>query len=117
MPETRPQYRLEHWVHWTLFAGLSLSGVLLVLGLALELTEGEPRLWQSPHPLRLMIRGALEGNGTDVIDLGLLVLIVTPLLRVLVLAIGWTLEGDLRFALVALTVLALLSVSFMLGVG
>jgi len=43
--------------------------------------------------------------------------VVTPMFRVAVLAIGWTLEGDQRFALVALAVLRLLGVNLLLGVG
>jgi uncharacterized membrane protein len=49
--------------------------------------------------------------------LGLLILIGTPVLRVAVLAVGWWMMGDRRFAAVALTVLALLGLSLALGLG
>jgi hypothetical protein len=41
----------------------------------------------------------------------------TPIVRVGVLAVGWTIEGDWRFAAVAATVLALLGLSLYLGMG
>jgi uncharacterized membrane protein len=42
---------------------------------------------------------------------------LTPILRVLVLAIGWLLEKEWRFAAIALCVLALLATSVVLGTG
>jgi uncharacterized membrane protein len=44
-------------------------------------------------------------------------LIATPILRVAVLALGWRITGNYRFMAVSLVVLALLAVSFFLGVG
>ena len=51
------------------------------------------------------------------LDLGLLALMATPMLRVAVLALGWGLAGERRFAAVALAVLGLLGVGIALGVG
>jgi uncharacterized membrane protein len=108
--------RLEHWVHRSLLAGLAVSAALMVLGLALALARGGPRS-TAPRPLFDTMRGALRGEGVDLIDLGLLALIATPALRVTVLAVGWAAQGNRRFAAVALTVLGLLGLSLALGLG
>jgi uncharacterized membrane protein len=42
---------------------------------------------------------------------------VTPILRVVVLLAGWAIDREWRFSAVALTVLALLIASLLLGVG
>jgi uncharacterized membrane protein len=51
------------------------------------------------------------------LDLGLLALMLTPLVRIIILAGGWALRRDFRFALVALVVLLLLIASLLKGVG
>ncbi|MBV8557098.1 MAG: DUF1634 domain-containing protein [Planctomycetaceae bacterium] len=107
----------EHSVHWSLLSGLAVSALLLALGLGLALIRGGPRPEGPPHPLSALLRGAAHGEGVDLLDLGLLILIGTPVLRVAVLAVGWWTMGDRRFAAVALTVLALLGLSLALGLG
>jgi uncharacterized membrane protein len=117
MCPTKREGSLERWVHWTLLAGAVLAGALALLGLAIVFVRHEFLPDGPPSSLGALIRGALVGDGTSIIDLGLLVLMATPLARVAILAIGWTLEGRRRFAVVALVVLALLSLSLVLGIG
>ena len=52
-----------------------------------------------------------------VMQLGLVILMLTPVARVLVLGLDWLLESDRVFAGVAATVLALLAISVVLGTG
>jgi uncharacterized membrane protein len=117
MCQGRQATSLEHWVRWTLLSGVALSGVLLVLGLLIVFLHREPRPEGPPPGLGFLIRSALLGNGLSITDLALLVLMVTPLLRVSVLAAGWALAGQRRFALVAFVVLCLLGLSVILGVA
>jgi hypothetical protein len=70
-----------------------------------------------PPSLGVLMRGALWGDGLSITDLALLVLMVTPLVRVAVLAAGWTLMRQHRFAVVAFVVLGLLGLSLALGMG
>jgi uncharacterized membrane protein len=107
--------RLERWVHWTLLGGVAASGFLLALGLILALAEGQRRPKGSPPPLSEVIGAAARGSGVDLIDLGLLGSMVTPLLRVAVLAAGWLTAGDRKFAAVAGVVMVLLGMSLALG--
>ena len=64
-----------------------------------------------------LFRSALDGDGFAVLDWGVVTLMLTPLLRIIVLATGWAWRRDFRFALVALLVLALLTASLLIGVG
>lgn len=102
------QLRLERAVHRTLLGGVLLSGAFMLLGLALVLTQ------------RIFDAGATSSStleyGTSLIDGGILLLMLTPLVRVAVLAIGWLWTGERTFAAVALAVLALLGWSLILGV-
>lgn len=111
------EHRLEHWVHWSLLAGLVLSASLLALGLVVSLMGGQPRPLGPPPAVSTILVGAWHGRGVNLIDLGLLVLMGTPVLRVAVLLLGWLLDRDIRFAAVAFTVLSLLVLSVVLGMG
>jgi len=115
MSQTRRAANLERWVQRTLLSGTALSGVLLVLGLLIVFMRHEPRPEGPSLGLGMLIRTAIAGNGLSITDLGLLVLMVTPLLRVAVLAAGWAYERERRFAIVALVVLCLLGFSIFLG--
>jgi uncharacterized membrane protein len=118
MVESSDSHPLAHWVHWSLLLGVVLSGVLLGTGLAVALIRDDPRPeLKKPLPVEVLLRDGRDGNGVALIYLGLLALMVTPVLRVVVLVIGWGVEGDWRFAGVALAVLGLLGVSVFLGLG
>ena len=106
--------RLAHWVHWTLLAGVCLSGVLLGLGLVLFFWHGQVSQAQANMgtPPSLDLKN-IE-NGIGLMQIGLLILIATPMMRVLVLALGWSFSKNIRFAVVAWLVLALLVISLLL---
>ena len=102
-------------VRWTLRSGLLVSGLLLVLGLARILPHGE-RAPEALHVhLATIFRTAMAGDGAATIQLGLLALILTPVLRVCALLVGWAHARARGLATVALAVLALLLVSMLIG--
>ena len=106
---------LAHRVHRTLLAGVVAGAVLMALGLAVALVRGQPGPAPTPGSVRAMFGRAMAGDAAALVDLGLLVLILTPAVRVLVLVIGWAAAGDRLFAAVAGVVLALLGLSMWLG--
>ena len=93
------------------------AGLLLAVGLAAAMAGGRPRPVGPPPPLRTLPGRVAALDGVAWIELGVLVLILTPALRVAVLAAGWGRAGDRRSAAVAGTVLALLALSVWLGLG
>ncbi|HEV3168006.1 MAG TPA: DUF1634 domain-containing protein [Isosphaeraceae bacterium] len=111
------QHKLERWVHLTLLGGLTVSALLLTLGLVVSYWKHERRPFRPPPPPSITLQNALHGRGPALIDLGLLTLIGTPVLRVVVLGLGWLLDREFRFAAVALLVFCLLCLSLVLGLG
>src|SRR5271156_6663805 len=107
-PPEDENHRLEHWVHWSLLIGLSISGALLLTGLILVLKRHERPPEAAPARLAALTRMVASGSGVPLLDLGLLALIGTPTLRVAVLVVGWTAAGERRFAAIAVGVLTLL---------
>lgn len=109
--------RLNIWVHWTLLVGLLCSGLMLTLGLCILLTTGQARQNGPPETILVLLQQMLHGDGLAMLELGILMLILTPVMRVLVLAAGWLRLGDWRSSAVAWTVFAMLLASILLGVG
>jgi uncharacterized membrane protein len=78
-----------------LVAGLAVSMLLMIIGTVLQIMH-------SPAAGKLMVAGMIT-------------LMVTPAVRVMVAAVGYALDGDWTFALVSLGVVAVLSVSLLIG--
>jgi uncharacterized membrane protein len=107
---------LRHVVHYSLLCGVALSGLVLVIGLTLGLGQAPVEHKTPPH-LAALLRQAFSGQSTAVLNLGLLILLLTPLFRVATLSLGWAIRRQWLFAAVAALVLALLLTSMFLGVG
>jgi hypothetical protein len=117
MAEAGTPSRLKVAVHWTLSCGVFASGSLMVVGLAIALLGNQTRPEGMPAGVFELFRTAVAGNATSIIDLSLLLLMLTPPVRVAVLAVGWAWSGHRRFAFAALAVLAILGLSMVLGVA
>ncbi len=113
MPTEDP-HQLDHSVHRSLLAGLVVSGVLLAAGLAIMLVQGHEHA-PKHQSLSTLLADAARLDGPAITTLGLLALMITPILRVAVLLVGWTILRDWRFAGVSLAVFVLLCISLALG--
>jgi uncharacterized membrane protein len=71
----------------------------------LETFHGEPETLKSP---RGIVHGALAGSGSAIIELGLLLLIATPVARVAFSAVAFALERDYLYVVITLIVLVVL---------
>ena len=89
--------RLNRLIQVTLVAGLSVSMLLMVTGAVLYML-------QAPAAGTCMVAGIVA-------------LMVTPAVRVLVAALGYVLDRDWTFALISLGVIAVLTVSVLIGKG
>ena len=109
----------EHWVdqliHHILLAGVSISAILLMLGLFIVLIQGTPLPEIAPTPGEVLSQ-ACRADGTGLIYLGLLLLMMMPVARVAMLIYGYARIGWWRFALVSLLVLLLLGTGLVLGI-
>lgn len=68
-----------------------------------------------PHSLAGLRQSLARGDGQGIIELGLVVLILTPILRVAVGVLTFVYEEDVRMALITLFVLLVLLASFVIG--
>jgi len=99
-------------VQLLLRAGLGLAVLLMSAGLAAELLRGQ----LSGESLQLReLASSAAPIGQRLMGLGILVLALTPAVRVLALLVLWTQERDWRFVAVALAVIATLGAATALG--
>ena len=100
-------------VVWILRIGLALATLLMAAGVGLAWVEG--RL--TTHPVTLSQLGSMlaQGRPSAVMEAGILVLLATPMLRVLVLIGVFAREHDSRFTAAASAVAALLILGVFLG--
>lgn len=103
----------SRWIAGILRAGLAVSLTLMIAAVAWALAEG--RAVQAP---RLRPSDIAAAHGPDALALvAVVVLAATPAVRVVALVVLWTKQGDRRFAFVAATVAAVLTVASLLGRG
>jgi uncharacterized membrane protein len=99
--------------------GSLVSTAVIALGLGLMLGRGQNLLCASVHSIRLpaLFPKLIRFDPAAVIELGVLLLLLTPLFRIVVAGVSFALEGDLKFVLISLGVLlvVLLSISYAIG--
>jgi|SRR5579859_723122 len=113
---------LEILVGRLLRLGVLISALVVAVGGALYLVRHyvdtvNYRVFQGENPDLRSIAGiwasALHLHSDAIIQLGLLLLIATPIARVALAAVGFYLEKDRLYVVVSLTVLAILIFSIM----
>lgn len=108
--ESRAAHR---FVQWVLRLGLAIATAMLAVGLAIALVAGE-RTAAPVHLHELFSEGTVADQ---VIACGLLLLAMTPVIRVLSLVAIWAYERDRKFVIVALVVLVVLGAAILSGRG
>jgi uncharacterized membrane protein len=102
---------LDRVAGYALFCGALLSSMLVgagLIGLALH-PDGA---FLAGKPIGVALRSAFALQPAGLINLGVLILLATPLLRVLIAIVGFAALKRWRFAIISLIVLAMLLVSF-----
>ena len=117
-------FELEQRLGTLLRAGVVLSAVVTLLGGIMYLAAhgGASASYHvfvgEPAPLRTVggvIAGVLRGDSAAIIQLGVLLLIATPVARVFISVIGFARERDWMYVCCSLIVLALLCYSLAHG--
>ena len=101
-------------VQFLLRAGLGLSVLMMFAGLVISLSSGETTA--TPVEMKSLFANGLT-LGNHLMGAGVLLLGLTPVLRVLMLVYLWYREKDWKFAIIALIVFTTLMVSISLGGG
>jgi len=109
---------MEAIIGMQLRVGVVLAATVVVIGGALGLRNaagtsrpdyhvfhGTAQALRNPASI---LAGALHGDGASVIQFGLLLLIATPILRVVFALVGFLIERDWLYSVVSLLVLAIL---------
>ena len=118
--------RVERILGTLLQTGVIVSGtVVLIGGILYALRYGRmPVNYQNFDPERASLRslreaasGALHGDGRAIIECGLLLLIATPVSRVLFSMIAFALEGDRLYVALTMIVFVILLYSLFGGVA
>jgi uncharacterized membrane protein len=91
-------------------AGFALSAIVLVLGAAWSIFDRHP-LSTEVLPFRDIPGALADGNPSAVIDLGILIMMLTPVLAVVVIALNFSRLGERKFVSLSLGVLAILVTS------
>lgn len=110
------RHEINGVVHRVLVVGLAISTVLILIGLLLDLIAHRqvptdvPGFWE-------VFRRTEELRPSGFLTLGLLVLVATPILRVIGSTIAFLYERDWRYALITLVVLVVVGLSLLLGQG
>ncbi len=114
--------RVEEIIGNLLRAGVLLAGAVVLAGgvlylhsyghreAAYKIFYGEPENLRSLHAI---VRGAFHGNSRAIIQFGLVLLIATPVARVIFAAAAFAMERDRRYVVVSLIVLATLMYSLL----
>ena len=124
-PQPWRDRRIEVIIGNLLRAGVLLSAAVVLLGASIYLSRhahepadyrvfrGEPSEYRT---IRGVIQSVIVGRGQGLIQLGLLLLIATPIARVAFSVVGFAIERDRLYVAFTLIVLAVLLYSF-LGSG
>lgn len=130
-PRLRRQFdlhRTEKLLGNLLRFGVMASAVLLVAGVMVSLIRHPDYLTDPaalapltdpeghfPHVFQDLMAELARGRGRAIMTLGLLVLILTPIMRVAVSVVAFSRERDWTFTVITSCVLCILILSFLIG--
>jgi uncharacterized membrane protein len=95
--------------------GVVLSGILMVIGFILYNITGDSTFPLGRVSIPWILAALFNLNPAAVIFLGILVLIATPVVRVLIAASAFFHEGDHIYTLIAIFVFIILMISFLMA--
>lgn len=109
-------------ISYVLRGGVLLSAAVMLGGVVFFyvqwfLRSGHDASSSFPHTLSSVEQGLAQGNPQAIIVLGLLMLLLTPVVRVAVSVVAFLLERDWRYVIITSLVLVILLLSFVLGKG
>ncbi|MGH7909566.1 MAG: DUF1634 domain-containing protein [Candidatus Acidiferrales bacterium] len=113
----QPQ-RAYSWVAAVLRWGSYGSAALMLVGVVLALFDSGVPIQVGPAmPLASLPQQLSYFNPYAIMQLGVLLLLLTPIARLVVTAFSFWLEGEPRYSLVSLTVLLIILASLLLSRG
>jgi len=123
VPPTHPEHTgldMNAVIGWILQFGVIISSVVIAVGVILALVQDQLTSKNAlifPHSLIDVWSGVLALQPPSIIVLGLLLLLITPVVRVAASIVAFGLEHDRRYVILTTLVLLILILSFLLGKG
>jgi uncharacterized membrane protein len=112
----RPPGQNSPRIAFVLRWGSYISAVFLLVGLVWVIAAPDvPIQAGPPMPLNVVGKQLLGGNPYAVIQLGILLLLATPLTRVVMASVSFWLGGERRYSLMSLAALAIIVVTVFLA--
>ena len=114
--------RVEKLLGTLLLTGVMISGLVVLIGGGLYLLRygRDPVHYENFDPQQASLHGivevgkfALRGDGRAIIEIGLLLLIATPVMRVVFSMVAFALEKDRLYVVLTLIVLVILLLSLL----
>ena len=109
--------RMETIMGYLLQVGVTLAAAVVLAGGVMYLFthaggRSDYRVFHA-HPIQLrypaaLLRGIVRGDATAILQLGILLLIATPIARVIFAVVGVAIQRDRLYVAISLTVLAVL---------
>jgi uncharacterized membrane protein len=112
----KEQKSLDHTIHGLLIVGLAISVALMLVGLFLDLILRRVIPTTIPNPREVFSR-VISIRPSGFLSLGLLVLIATPVVRVVGSFIAFVYERDWRYAGITFVVMVVVLLSILIGRG
>lgn len=111
--DNTPEPALNKYVGAVLITGVVLSFIILVWGSVLYLAH--PGAPEAARTLSGILLGTLHLNPSATINLGLLVLLLTPVSRIIAALIAFLFEKSYKFVAISIVVLVILTISTVVG--
>lgn len=100
--------------------GVVVSAAIILLGMVwfyLQMAITGHATLAFPHTFTGIVQRLAHGEPLAVVSLGLLILLLTPILRVAISIVIFALERDWLYTVITILVLAILLISLLLGRG
>ncbi|NNM88503.1 MAG: DUF1634 domain-containing protein [Phycisphaerae bacterium] len=112
-PEVANEFVIQDVSGWVLRIGVAVSVAVMILGLTLSFVRHPPtvKAMESTHfkaGLAVIWHGVIHGHGVEIIEMGIFLLVLTPIMRVAMSVILFAFyDHDWLYTLVTLGVLLL----------
>jgi uncharacterized membrane protein len=115
---TIPEETSERVIAGVLRYGSLISTLTMALGLGLMLVRGPAVSLPVYHRIRLslLVSGLIRFDPAALTELGILLLLFTPVFRIIVAVVTFALERDAKYVLISLSVLVVVLLSLSLAI-
>ena len=109
--------KIEAFISSILRYGVELSGLLIIIGISIFLWTGDESCPFGILSLDWILWGSPFFEPSHILFIGFLILVATPLIRVMASVIAYSLNHDWTYTVITGSVLLILMIGIALGIG